>query len=159
MAINSDGKEQALIEELSRADIICNGILQDTNKPVMFVGEQDVQKLKPRSLIIDISCDEGMGFSFARPTTFADPVFHIGDGVTYYSVDHTPTYLWNAASREISKALMTYLGIVAEGPSTWESDKTIKKAIELREGVILNSNILKFQGRHSEYPHRIIKTR
>ena len=155
MAKNPDGKEQVLIEELDDADIICNGILQDTNKPVMFVREQDVQKLKPRSLIIDISCDEGMGFSFARPTTFSDPVFQIGDGVTYYSVDHTPTYLWNAASREISKALMTYLGIVATGPSAWEADNTIRRAIEIREGVILNPNILSFQRRNSKYPHKI----
>ena len=65
--------------------------------------------------------------AFARPTSFADPVFQIGERITYYSVDHTPTYLWNAASREISKALLPYLGIVAAGKSAWESNMTIQK--------------------------------
>ena len=155
MAKNPDGKEQTLIEELSDADIICNGILQDTNKPVMFVREQDIQKLKSRSLIIDISCDEGMGFSFARPTTFSNPVFQVGDKITYYSVDHTPTYLWNAASREISKALMPFLAFVAEGQHSWDSNITIRKAIEIHNGVIKNPNILSFQQRDSSYPHKI----
>ena len=144
-----------MIEELSDADIICNGILQDTNNPAMFVREEEIIKLKPRSLIIDISCDEGMGFSFARPTSFTDPVFHVGEGITYYSVDHTPTYLWNSASREISKVLLHYLGIVAIGESAWETHTTIRKAIEIRDGVIQNPNILRFQKRQYEYPHKI----
>lgn len=155
MARGSDDKECPLIDELSDADIICNGILQDTNNPITFVREEEIYKLRPRSLIIDISCDEGMGFSFARPTSFTDPIFRVGDQITYYSVDHTPTYLWNAASREISKAIRPYLGIVEAGERAWETDTTIKRAIEIRDGVILNPKILDFQHRASEYPHNI----
>jgi len=157
MAKCSDDKEHPLIEELSEADIICNGILQNTNNPVIFVHQDEIQKLKPRSLIIDISCDEGMGFSFARPTTFVDPAFQVGDQITYYSVDHTPTYLWNAASREISKALLNYLETVAGGEMAWEGNTTIMRAVEIRDGVVKNPNILSFQKRHSEYPHEIKK--
>ncbi|MGZ5469266.1 MAG: alanine dehydrogenase [Candidatus Aminicenantales bacterium] len=156
MARGSEGNEQPLIDELAGADIICNGILQDIKNPVIFVGAGDVGRLKPRSLIIDISCDEGMGFAFARPTSFAAPVFTVGDGVTYYSVDHTPSYLWNAASREISKALLPYLGPVAAGRSAWAADPTIRRAIEIQDGVVLNPNILEFQRRRAEYPHNFL---
>lgn len=155
MGVRSDGIERPLIEELSDADIICNGILQDTNRPIMFVRENEIDKLKPRSIIIDISCDLGMGFSFARPTSFTDPIFLVGEKITYYSVDHIPTYLWNAASREISKALLPHLGIVAEGERAWETNATIRKALEIRDGVIQNPKILSFQRRHPEYPHEI----
>lgn len=155
MAKDPEYQVRPLIDELSDADIICNGVLQDTNRPVMFVGEEEIHKLKPRSLIIDISCDEGMGFAFARPTSFAEPIFQVGDQITYYSVDHAPTYLWNAASREISKAILPYLGVVVAGKNAWETNATIRKAIEIRDGVILNPNILNFQHRHSEYPHNI----
>jgi len=158
MAKGSDNKVRPLIDELSDADIICNGVLQDTNRPIMFVREEEIHKLKPRSLIIDISCDEGMGFTFARPTSFADPVFQVGEQITYYSVDHTPTYLWNAASREISKALLPYLSIVVLEESAWEKNTTIKRAVEIRDGVIQNPNIFSFQRRHSTYPHEIKQT-
>lgn len=150
---DSEGRERALIDELSEADLICNGVLQDTDRPVMFVSNAEVDRLMPRSLIIDISCDLGMGFSFARPTTFEEPTFEVGDGVTYYSVDHTPSYLWHAASREVSKALAPYLGIVAGGESAWESTPTVAKAVEIRRGVIQNPAILRFQKRSLEPPH------
>lgn len=153
MVRDSEGKERLLIDELSSADVICNGVLQDPNNPLIFVNSDDVSKLKERSLIVDISCDAGMGFAFARPTSFSDPVFHVGNSVTYYSVDHTPSYLWNAASREISKVLLQYLAKVAEGPQAWNSDQTIFRAIEIFNGRIQNPAILKFQKRGSEYPH------
>lgn len=155
MVRDSEGNERLLVDELSSADIICNGVLQDPNNPVIFVNNDDVNILKARSLIIDISCDAGMGFSFARPTSFSDPVFHVGNSVTYYSVDHTPSYLWNAASREISKVLLQYLAKVADGPQGWSSDQTIFRAIEILNGRIQNPAILKFQKRNVEYPHTI----
>jgi alanine dehydrogenase len=153
MGSGANAQQHPLIDHLSEADIICNGVLQDTNQPVIFVRDDEIRKLKPRSLIIDISCDEGMGFSFAKPTTFRDPTFQVGEGITYYSVDHTPTYLWNAASREISKALRPYLGIVAQGLQAWAANTTIKRAIEIHEGVIRNPDILRFQRRQADYPH------
>ena len=156
VARDPDGRERPLIDELGSADMICNGILQDPKHPVIFVGPGDIGKLKPRSVIIDISCDEGMGFSFARPTSFADPVFQVGDGVTYYSVDHTPSYLWSAASREISKALLPYLGPVAAGRPAWDADPTVRRAIDILDGVVLNQDILGFQRREAEYPHRCL---
>ncbi len=150
-----EGDEQPLIEVLSSADIICNGILQDTHRPIIFVKEDEIRKLKPRSIIIDISCDEGMGFSFARPTTFSDPIFRVGENITYYSVDHTPSYLWNAASREISKALIPYLEKVASGRQSWKADPTIVRAIDILDGVVQNKNILSFQRRNAKYPHNV----
>jgi alanine dehydrogenase len=108
-------------------------------------------------VIIDISCDEGMGFSFARPTSFKDPIFHVGENITYYSVDHTPSYLWSAASREISRALLPYLGIVEAGEREWERATTIARAIDIRDGVVQDPNILFFQRRKKEYPHEIEK--
>jgi alanine dehydrogenase len=156
IARNPEGNEFPLIDALAEADIICNGILQDPNSPVMFVRENEVQQLKPSSVIIDISCDEGMGFSFARPTTFADPVFQVGDKITYYSVDHAPSYLWSAASSEISTALLPYMGIVEAGEKAWEKELTIARAIDIRNGIVQNPEILYFQKRKKEYPHGFV---
>ena len=61
------------------------------------------------SLIVDVSCDEGMGFEWARPTTFDDPMFTVADRVDYYAVDHSPSYLWNSATWENSEALLPFL--------------------------------------------------
>ena len=150
---DADGCERPLIEELAAADIICNGILQDPTAPVMFVTAAGRERLKPRSLIIDISCDRAMGFCFAEPTTFDRPTIDVGAGITYYAVDHAPSYLWNAASREISRAMLAYLPLVAGGPEAWDATPTLSRAIEIRDGVVRNPQLLAFQRRNAAYPH------
>ena len=124
----------------------------------MKVTIHDVATLAPGTLIVDVSCDEGMGFSWARPTGFDDPTFTVGDGVLHYGVDHSPSYLWNAATWEISQALLPFLATVVAGPDAWEGNATISRAIGIRDGVIQNPAILSFQGRSPEHPHRRMAT-
>jgi len=153
LAVESDGSTRPFSEALSDVQLIVNGTLQNIDHPKMFVPAHDAYKLMKGTLIIDISCDEGMGFWCARPTSFEHPMFEIA-GKFYYSVDHSPSYYWNSASWEISKALRPFLPIVIGGPNKWEQNKTISKAIEIRNGVIQNPKILSFQNREKEYPHQ-----
>jgi alanine dehydrogenase len=122
----------------------------------MFLTDADLDRLSPGTLIVDVSCDAGMGFSWARPTTFEDPVFTIGDGVRYYAVDHSPSYLWASATWENSAAMLPFLPAVMGGPEAWDAEPTIRRAIEVRDGVVQNDAILSFQGRHPGYPHQVL---
>jgi alanine dehydrogenase len=119
----------------------------------MFVTGDELELFTPGSLFIDVSCDEGMGFGWARPTSFADPIFTVAPGVRYYAVDHSPSYLWNSATWEISEALIPFLAIVMSGSDAWEADQTIRRAIEIRAGVVQNPKILSFQSRSPTFPH------
>ena len=94
-----------------------------------------------------------MGFEWSRPTSFDEPVFTIGDGMQCYAVDHSPSLLWDAATWEISQALMPHLPAAMSGPKTWKADPTLSRAIEIEDGVVRNPKILSFQGRAAEYPH------
>ena len=151
-ALTEDGRKP-LADFLSEHDIIVNCVLQDTSAPLTFLIDEDLAMLAPGTLVIDVSCDEGMGFSWARPTTFTDPMFTVGDNVHYYGVDHSPSYLWNAATWENSAALIPYLRAVLDGPDSWEADETIRRAIEIRGGTIRNPAVLAFQHRSPDYPH------
>jgi len=138
---------------LAEHDIIVNCVFQDTDSPMMFLVGEDLAELAPGTLIVDVSCDEAMGFDFAQPTSFESPMLMVGDGVSYYGVDHSPSYLWNSATWGISEALIPFLGTVMAGPQAWEQDQTIRSAIEINAGVVLNPKILSFQGRSGEHPH------
>ena len=138
---------------LAGFDIVANCVLQHPSAPLMFVTGGDLAAFRSGSLIVDVSCDTGMGFSWARPTSFADPMFTVGDNIHYYAVDHSPSLLWNSATWEISEALLPYLGTVLGGPDAWDSEPTIRRAIEIRGGVIQNPDILSFQHRAPQYPH------
>ncbi|MFC0622492.1 N(5)-(carboxyethyl)ornithine synthase [Kribbella deserti] len=140
---------------LAEHDIIVNCVLQDPDAPLTFLVDEDLDLLAPGTLIVDVSCDEAMGFSWARPTSFNEPSFTVGNNVTYYGVDHTPSYLWNSATWEISEALLGYLPTVLAGSAAWEADETIRRAIEIQDGQIRNPGILSFQHRSATYPHQV----
>ena len=142
-----------LADYLAGFDIVVNCVLQNTDAPLMFLTGDDLAAFSPGTLIVDVSCDAGMGFSWARPTSFADPMFTIGGNIHYYAVDHSPSLLWNSATWEISEALLTHLRTVLAGPSAWDRDETIRRAIEIRDGTIQNPDILAFQHRAPQYPH------
>ena len=142
-----------LADYLARFDIVVNCVLQNTDAPLMFLTGDDLAAFSPGTLIVDVSCDAGMGFSWARPTSFADPMVTVGGTIHYYAVDHSPSLLWNSATWEISEALLTHLRTVLAGPGAWDRDETIRRAIEIRDGTIQNPDILAFQHRAPQYPH------
>lgn len=136
-----------LYDDFLDADFILNGVLQKVMNPQMFIKNQkQLSILKNNTSIIDISCDRGMGFYFAQPTSFEQPIIELERGILYYSVDHTPTYLWNAASREISYSLIPYLKYIVD-PKKWRACESIYNCIDIQQGTILNQNIIKFQKR------------
>ncbi len=138
---------------LAEHDIVVNCVLQDTDAPLMLVTRQELGLFASGTLIVDVSCDEGMGFEWASPTSFEDPMRSVGAGIHYYAVDHSPSYLWDSATWEISEALLPYMAAVMAGPSAWDADETIRRAIDIRDGTIKNPKILSFQGRSNEFPH------
>ncbi|MGO8960087.1 MAG: N(5)-(carboxyethyl)ornithine synthase [Streptosporangiaceae bacterium] len=149
----SESGQVPLATYLAGFDIVVNCVLQHTDAPLMFVTGDDLAAFSPGTLIVDVSCDAGMGFSWARPTSFTDPMFTVGSNIHYYAVDHSPSLLWNSATWEISEALLPHLKTVLGGPGAWDSDQTIRRAIEIRAGIIQNSDILSFQHRAAQYPH------
>ena len=149
-----EGGRVPLAAFLAEHDIVVNCVLQDTDAPLMFITADELGSFAPGTLIVDVSCDEGMGFSWARPTSFTEPVFTVGDNVRYYGVDHSPSHLWDSATWEISEALLPLLAPVLAGPGSWDTSDTVRRAIEIRDGVIQNPRILSFQHRSPGYPHQ-----
>jgi alanine dehydrogenase len=141
-----------LVPFLAESDIVVNCTLQNPNAPLTYLQTEDLAAFRPGSLVIDVSCDEGMGFSWARATSFAEPMFEIGN-IHYYAVDHSPSHLWNSATWEISEALLPFVRTVVGGPDAWAANETVQRAVEIRDGHILNPAVLEFQHRLPQYPH------
>lgn len=147
-----NGEFETLINKLSSTDIIVNGFMQNINNPVIFVHDEDIIKFKKECIIIDISCDEGMGFSFAHPTTVSHPFYKLGN-ILYYSIDHTPSLLWDSASFEISSSLIPYLNDFIEE----KDNDVLNDAVDIKNGNVVNKNILNFQKRSPIYPYKYIE--
>jgi alanine dehydrogenase len=145
---NPNGDKTPFIDVLTTADIIVSGVMQNLHRPLMFVSDSEIAKFTRTCLVVDISCDAGLGFSFARPTKYSDPVFRVGN-INYYAVDHTPTLLWESASWEISSSVLPYLPYIAQN----SDNKVLHDATDIKDGLIRNKDILSYQNRSPEYPY------
>jgi alanine dehydrogenase len=153
--ITERGREP-LAAYLAENDIVVNCTLQDTSRPLVYLETDDLAAFRPGSVIVDVSCDQGMGFSWARPTGFEEPTFVVGEHLLYYAVDHSPSYLWSSATWENSNALIPFLRPMLEGATARDADETLSRAIEIRDGRVVNPAILAFQGRAAQPPYALV---
>jgi len=152
--IETDHSQNPLWAELKSMDIIINCGGQDPENPLMYVPKNHEPEFDHDCLIIDISCDPGMGFSFIKTTTFDHPTYQFGK-ITICAVDHSPGYLWDAATWQISKEVIRFLPNIMAGMKTIQSNAVLNNAIEIQTGVITNPKIITYQNRSKVYPHSV----
>ncbi len=94
IASNTFQIERAVLD----ADLVIGAVLLPGAKAPMLVSNDLVRRMKPGSVLVDISVDQGGCFEDTRPTTHADPVFRVHDSLLYCvanmpgAVPHTSTF-------------------------------------------------------------------
>ena len=73
-----------------------------------LVSEQVVKTMKPGSVIIDVSIDQGACFATSRHTTHTNPIY-VKHGVTHYCVPNIPSAVAKTASFALTNALLPFL--------------------------------------------------
>jgi alanine dehydrogenase len=80
------------------ADLVIGAVLVPGAKAPTLVPNDLVARMKPGSVLVDISIDQGGCFEDSRPTTHAEPTYRVHDSVFYCvanmpgAVPHTSTY-------------------------------------------------------------------
>jgi len=80
------------------ADLVIGAVLIPGAKAPTLVTNELVSRMKPGSVLVDISIDQGGCFEDSHPTTHADPTYRVHDSVFYCvanmpgAVPHTSTY-------------------------------------------------------------------
>jgi len=94
VASNAYEIERAVID----ADLVIGAVLVPGAKAPMLISNELVSRMKPGSVLVDISIDQGGCFEDSHPTTHADPTYRVHDSVFYCvanmpgAVPHTSTY-------------------------------------------------------------------
>ncbi len=137
VASNAYEVEKAILD----ADLVIGAVLVPGAKAPKLITNEQVSRMQPGSVLVDISIDQGGCFEDSRPTTHADPVYRVHDSVFYCvanmpgAVPHTSTYAltnvtlpyalelanrgWQEAlrrDRALALGLNTYDGQVTYGP-------------------------------------------
>lgn len=138
-----DRKTESLFrKELPQFDVVVNAILWDTSRKDHIIYRNDLKRMKKNALIIDISCDRNGGIETSIPTTIEEPIYVV-EGVTHYVVDHTPSLFWKSATESLSREFVKYADELMEG----KPSEVLQKAMNVKDGVIIDERINKFQNR------------
>ncbi len=126
-------------------DIIINGVMQDVLNPYLFLTCHDLNYFQNK-LIIDISCDDHMGFDFACATTIDKPIIRIGENY-YYAVENIPALQWQDISIPISEKLLLVLNELHAKGKNSACAAYIRNAIVINKGIVIDKKITEYQKR------------
>src|SRR5437764_9771627 len=81
--------EANLYDLMADCDLLIGAVLLPGAKAPKLITRQMLRKMKPGSVLVDISIDQGGCAETSRPTTHLDPVY-VEEGVTHYCVANMP---------------------------------------------------------------------
>lgn len=134
--------EKLLQRELENYHVIVNALLWDTRRKDHLIYKEDLKRMKPNALIIDISCDKEGAIESSIPTTIEEPIY-IVDGVMHYVVDHTPSLFYKTATVGISEEVCKFVDELIED----RPGNVLIAAKAVDNGEIIDQRINEFQGR------------
>ena len=97
--------EQSIARAVAYADVLIGAVLLRGERTSRAVSRAMVERMKPGSVVVDVSIDQGGCVETSRPTTLDDPVF-VERGVTHYCVPNMTSAVARTASLALTGALL-----------------------------------------------------
>lgn len=135
--------ESLFRKKMFEYDVLVNCVMWDTAREDRIIYREDLKKMKPGTLIIDVSCDPELEIETSRPTTIEDPVYTV-DGVVHYAVDNTPGMFPITVTRVLSAGIGKYIDMVLELDFE-DYPENLKTAVVIKDGHILDERIRAFR--------------
>ncbi|MEZ4766949.1 MAG: alanine dehydrogenase [Caldilineales bacterium] len=95
------------------ADVLVGAVLRRGQRAPVLVTREMVRKMRPGSVAMDFSIDQGGCFETSRPMTLRDPTF-VAEGVIHFCVPNLPAAVARTSSHALTNALLPYLKGLAE---------------------------------------------
>jgi alanine dehydrogenase len=99
--------------EVVSADLLIGAVLVPGAAAPKLVSRQLVRAMKPGSVIVDISIDQGGCIETSRPTTHADPTY-IDEGVVHYCVTNMPGAVARTSAVALNNATLPFVLAIAD---------------------------------------------
>lgn len=124
------------------ADVLIGAVLIHGALTPKLVTEEMVKRMKPGSVIIDVSIDQGGCVETSRPTTIANPVF-VKHGVIHYCVPNMASNVARTATYALTNVSLPYILEIAEKgfPQVVKENPYFSKGVYTHAGYCTNKNI------------------
>lgn len=102
----------AVGDAVADADLVVGAALVPGARAPTVVTSDQVARMRPGSVVVDLAIDQGGCVETARPTSLSDPVY-TDAGVVHYCVPNVPGQYPRTASRALSAALAPRVAALA----------------------------------------------
>jgi alanine dehydrogenase len=128
-----------ILDSLTRADLLIGAVLIPGAKTPRLVRRDDLKRMPPRAVIIDVAIDQGGCVETSHPTTHSNPVY-IVDDVVHYCVTNMPGAVGRTSTYALTNVTLPYVlqlarkGLdraVAENPG-------LRQGVNIRAGKVTN---------------------
>lgn len=125
------------------ADVVIGAVLVTGERTPILVTREMIRAMKPRSVLIDVSIDQGGCFETSRPTTHDQPTF-VDEGVIHYCVPNMPGVVARTATHAFVNAAMRYLTRMADDgiDAAIANDPALEMGVNTHQGRLVHLTLL-----------------
>lgn len=102
-----------ILEQIEKADIVIGAVLLPGAKAPNLIRREDLGRMMPGSVIVDVAVDQGGCVETIRPTTHDDPIYTV-DGVIHYGVANMPGAVSRTSTLALTNATFPYALTLAD---------------------------------------------
>ena len=134
-------------EQVLQADVVIGAVLVTGARAPKLVTEDVVKQMKPGSVMVDISIDQGGCFETSRVTTHTNPSY-VTHGVVHYCVGNMPGAVPHTSTYALTNATLPYvIALARRGLATaLVDDPTLAKGVNVYEGHVTNAPVAEAHG-------------
>ncbi len=100
-------------EEVLSADLVIGGVLVPGAKAPKLVSREQVSRMQPGSVLVDVAIDQGGCFETSKATTHAEPTY-IVDGVVHYCVANMPGAVARTSTYALNNVTLPFILQIAD---------------------------------------------
>jgi alanine dehydrogenase len=115
---------------LPQADLVIGAVLIHGARAPYVIRREQLELMKSRAVLVDVSIDQGGCFETSRPTTHSDPTY-VEEGITHYCVTNMPGAVPITSTFALTNATLPYVLALADQGSR----EAVSRDPGLRSGV------------------------
>ena len=156
-AVNIGTSSKELIEGLSPiADVVIGAVLTPGAKPPIVVTREMLGLMQDKSILSDVSIDQGGCFETSKPTTHSEPTYEI-DGVIHYCVKNIPSAVPFTATNALNESTRPFIARLAnDGVEGLRSNINLLMALNTHDGHLVNKEVADAHGLEYSDPSNIL---
>jgi alanine dehydrogenase len=127
------------LDSLDRADLLIGAVLIPGARAPYLVRREDLKRMRPGSVIIDVAIDQGGCVETSRPTTHSKPTYIVHD-VVHYCVTNMPGAVGRTSTYALCNVTLPYvLQLAKKGlDRAVRENPALAQGVNIRQGRVEN---------------------